>query len=218
MELTLTAEAGRPTGSRAAGRLRAEGKIPGIVYGLGREPVAVAVEWSELRRALTTDAGLNALIGLEIDGQRDLTIVKDLQRHPVRREVLHVDFLRVDPDAPVEVEVPVVLTGEAKQVEAARGIVEHHLKTLTVKARPADIPNEVEVDIASLTLGTAIVVGDLVLPEGVTCDVDPETSVVAGVATRFSVQAAAAAAEQSEGDAGEGEAGGAEAGGAEATE
>lgn len=204
MELTLTAESGRPTGSRAAGRLRAEGKVPGIVYGLGREPVAVSVEWSELRRALTTEAGLNALIGLEIDGRRDLTIVKDLQRHPVRRDVLHVDFLRVDPDAPVEVEVPIVTTGEAKQVEAARGIVEHHLKTLTVKARPADIPNEVVVDLTALTLGAAIVVGDLALPEGVTCDVDPETSVVAGVATRFSVQAEAAGAEETEGEAAEG--------------
>jgi len=194
MELTLSAETGRPTGSRAAGRLRAEGKIPGVVYGLGREPVAISVQWSELRRALTTEAALNALITLEIDGERDLTIVKDLQRDPVRREVLHVDFLRVDPHEAVEVEIPIVMTGEAGQVEAARGIVEQHLKTLTVKARPGDIPNELVVDISGLGLGTAIVVGDLQLPEGVTCDVDPETSVVAGVATRFSTQVEAGAA------------------------
>ena len=99
MDLTLTAETGRTTGTRPARRLRAEGKVPGVVYGLDREPVSVAVPWPELRRALTTEAGLNALITLEVDGHHDLTIVKDLQRDPVRRAVTHVDFLRIDRDA-----------------------------------------------------------------------------------------------------------------------
>ena len=72
MELTLTATTGRELGSRTSGRLRNEGKVPGVVYGLGRDAVAVTVEWTELRRVLTTDAGLNALIDLEVDGETEL--------------------------------------------------------------------------------------------------------------------------------------------------
>jgi len=203
MELTLTAETGRITGSRSAGRLRADGLVPGTLYGLGLEPVSVAVKWPELRRALTTDAGTNAVIGLEVDGMHNLTIVKELQRDPVRREVLHVDFLRVDPDATVDIEVPIVLVGEASEVEAAKGIVEQHLMRLTVSVKPADIPDQIELDITDLDIGETITVGSLTLPAGATSTVDPEASVVAGVATRFSE-------EDLGGEAGEGEGGEAE--------
>ena len=108
-EIVLPAETGRPTGSPASRRLRTEGKVPGVVYGQGGDPVAVSVEWRQLRQALTTDAGLNALINIEIDGDRQLSIVKDLQRDPVRREVVHVDFLRISRDVAIEVEVPLSL-------------------------------------------------------------------------------------------------------------
>ncbi len=86
-EITLTATTGRTTGTRSSRRLRAEGKVPAVVYGLGRDPVAVTVDWRELRTALTTDAGLNALIDLSIEGEGEsqLAIVKDMQRHPIRR-------------------------------------------------------------------------------------------------------------------------------------
>jgi large subunit ribosomal protein L25 len=203
MELTLTAETGRVPGSRASGRLRAQGKIPGIVYGMGADPVPVAVAWSELRKALTTDAGVNALIALEIDGKKDYTIVKELQRDPVRREVLHVDFLRVDPNATVEVEVPIVVVGEAKLVESVKGIAEQQMKSLTVKAKPTGIPGQIEADISSLVVGSAITVGDLQLPEGVTTDVDPSTPVVAGVATRFTTMVVGATTAADAGEAAE---------------
>ena len=206
MDFSLTAETGRTPGSRAAGRMRAKGNVPGVVYGLGREPVSVAVPWLELRRALTTEAGLNALITLDIDGERDLTIVKDLQRDPVRREVLHVDFLRIDRDAEVVVDVPVVLVGESKQVENAKGIVEQHHKTLAVKALPADIPNELTLDISDLDIGVSITVGEVALPAGVTTDLELDTPVVSGVATRFSDAVEEAPAEGEEGEAEEGEA------------
>ncbi len=102
-EITLAAATGRTTGSRASGRLRGSGKVPATVYGLGNDPVAVAVDWRELRHALTTEAGLNALINLEVDGhQSELTIVKEMQRHPIKRSVLHVDFLRVSRDVAIE--------------------------------------------------------------------------------------------------------------------
>ncbi len=212
MALTLTAETGRTPGSRSSSRVRTEGQVPAVVYGLGREAVSVTVAWPELRRVLITDAGVNALITLDVDGQTDLTIIKDLQRHPVRRNVMHVDFLRVDPDALVAVDVPVVLLGFAKDVEDRRGVVDQAFKTITVKAKPADIPSHLETDISELTIGSTITVSDIALPEGVTTDMDPDSAVVVGVATRFSEtldhggsieDAEAAEAAEAAGDSGE---------------
>lgn len=210
MDVTLTAQTGRPAGSRSTNRLRRDGQVPGVVYGLGNDPVAVTVAWPELRRALTTEAGTNALVTLEYDGQKDLTIIKDMQRDPVRRDVLHVDFLRVDPNVMVAVDVPIMIIGEAKEVENNRGIAEQSMKSITVMTKPADIPSHFEVDITDLTVGTSIVVSQLVLPDGVTTDVDPEAAIVSGVATRFS-------AESEEGEGVEGEEGAEGEGGAEAS-
>lgn len=201
MAITLTAATGREAGSRSSSRLRAEGMIPAVVYGLGRDAQSVAVPWSDLRRALMTEAGMNALVTLEVDGTTDLAIVKDLQRHPVRRNVLHVDFLRVDPDAPVAVDVPIVLVGEARDVESRRGIVDQPLKTLTVSAKPTGIPSSLELDVSGLELGGSLTVADLTLPAGVTTDIDSSTQVVLGLATRFSIEAESGAESGAESEA-----------------
>src|SRR3954451_2979706 len=182
-EIILAAETGRATGSRASGRLRAEGKVPATVYGLGREPTTVAVVWRELRAALTTDAGLNALINLAVDGhQTELTIMKDMQRHPIRRDVLHVDFLRVSRDVAIEVDVPIVLTGEARAVTGNEGLVDQAMFSITVSAKLGSIPDELIVDITDLEIGGAVRVGDLSLPDGVETNVDADEPVVLGQA------------------------------------
>jgi large subunit ribosomal protein L25 len=204
MDVTLTVRTGRPAGSRSTNRLRRDGQVPGVVYGLGNDPVAVTVAWPDLRRALTTEAGANALVTLEYDGRKDLTIIKDLQRDPVRRDVLHVDFLRVDPNVTVAVDVPIVIVGEAKEVENNRGIAEQSMKSITVQTKPADIPSHFEVDITDLTVGTSITVSQLALPDGVTTDVDPDAAIVSGVATRFTAEAEEGVAEGEEGVEGEG--------------
>jgi len=202
MAITLTASTGRIAGSRSSTRMRTDGLVPAVVYGLGRDSVAVSVPWPDLRRALTTEAGMNALITLDVDGQKDLAIIKDLQRHPIRRNVLHVDFLRVDPDAGVAVEVPLVLVGEAKKVEGRRGIVDQPLKTLTVTAKPADIPSQIEIDITDLDIGESITVETLTLPAGVTTDIDGGVQLVLGLATRFSIEDGASEGEAAEGGEG----------------
>ena len=192
-EITLKAETGRELGTGPSKRIRAEGRIPGVVYGLGSDPVAIIVDWKPLREALTTEAGLNALIQLEVDGQSSLTIVKELQRHPIKGDVIHLDFLRVSADALISVDVPVVLEGEAEDVERQDGTIDHLLFTLTVNAKPADIPNEITVDISAMQLNDAIRVGDLTLPSGVTTDVDPEEAVVIAAISATTIEADAIA-------------------------
>ena len=187
---TLTAETGRPTGSRVARRLRAEGKVPGVVYGQGQDNVAIAVEWSELRRALTTEAGLNALINLQIDGDEQLSIVKELQRDPVRRDVTHVDFIRISRTEAIEVEVPIILEGHAEKVEREDGTVSHILFALPIKARPDAIPPELTLDVSEMEVGDSIRVIDLSLPEGVSTEVDPEEVVVTAQISRATIEVA----------------------------
>lgn len=180
-EIILTATPRPPQGTRSARRLRAEGKIPGVVYGLGADPLTLTVDWRELRSALVTEQGLNAVIHLELGGEKMPTLVKDIQRHKVRRDVLHVDFIRVDLSKTVEVEVPIHLEGEAENVGRAGGVVDQVLTSLLIEARPDDIPSELTLDISGLEIGSALRVGDLTLPEGVTTSVDPEDPVVTAV-------------------------------------
>ena len=202
-EITLPAHSGRTTGTRPSKRLRAEGKVPGTVYGLGSDAVSVSVDWRELRHALTTEAGMNALINLEIDGHAsELTIVKEMQRHPIKRTVLHVDFLRIDRDVAIEVEVPITMEGEAEQVMREGGLVEQALFHLTVKAKPGSIPNELTIDISSLTIGESLRVSDLALPPGVETDVDPEEAVAIGQAPQAVELPEEEAAEGEEGEEG----------------
>ncbi len=191
-EILLSANTTREIGSSSSRRVRKDGIIPGVLYGLNEETVALSVDWPDLRRALTTDSGINAIIQLEIDGKKQMTIVKDIQRHPVRRDVLHVDFLRIDPNENVTVDIPLVMVGEAREVSAADGMVDQNMFSLTVSAPPDRIPTEIEVDISSLTVGDSVSVGDLNLPEGVTTEGDPEEPIAVGMITRSTLESIAA--------------------------
>jgi len=187
MDVTLTAHPRPTTGSSVSRRMRTAGHIPAVVYGLGSEARAIMVEWPELRKALTTDAGANALIELTIDGETNLSIVKDLQRHAIRRDVLHVDFQLIDRNAALAIDVPVVLVGIAPKVEQFKGMVDQLKHTLSVKAKPGSFPNQLEADISELEIGTTFKVSDVILPDGVTTDVDPEDVVAQGSATRSTI-------------------------------
>ena len=209
--VALKTETGRSQGSAATRRLRREGKVPGVVYGLGQDPVPVAVSWPELRAVLTTDAGINALITLEVEGDMQLSIVKDIQRHPVRRDVMHVDFIRLDPNAEVQIDVPVTLVGEARELIAANGMVDQVMFSLSLWSKPDSIPTELEVNIEDLVVGDSVRVEDLSLPSGTRTEVDPEESIAVGTVTRSTLEAMAAeeaaeaaALEAEDGEAGEG--------------
>jgi large subunit ribosomal protein L25 len=190
MDVTLTAETGRALGSRSSRRLLRDGKVPGVVYGLEQDTVPVAVAWPDLRAALTTEAGLNALITLDVDGSEDLTIIKDLQRDPVRRDVVHVDFLRVSRDVEILVEVPIVLEGHAEKAEREDGTVAHLLFNLALYAKPGSIPNEIVIDVSDMEVGDAIRVGDLNLPSGARTEVDEEEVIVTAQISRETIEVA----------------------------
>ncbi|MDH4168669.1 MAG: 50S ribosomal protein L25 [Acidimicrobiia bacterium] len=208
-ELVLAADTGRLTGTRPSRRLRSEGKVPGVVYGMGQDAQSVAVDWPALRKALTTEAGLNALIDLDVDGAHQLSIVKELQRHPVRREVVHVDFLRIDPDVEIQVDVPITLVGEAREVIAENGMVDQTMFSLSVHSRPDAIPSELVADISALTVGDSLRVSDLSLPTGVRTEVEADEAIAIGMVTRSTLESmaedeAAEALAEAESELGEG--------------
>ena len=200
-DLVLNTEEKTTIGSRSSRRLRRDGKVPGVLYGLGQDPEIFSVDYGDLRGALTTDAGLNALIQLSVNGTNQLSILKTLQRHPVKDEVIHVDFVRVDPNQELAVEVPIVLEGVAKKVTDQNGMVDQTMFSLSVLSLPDSIPNELTADVSELEINDAIRVSDVVLPEGVRTEVDPEEAIAVGTVTRSTMESMAAEeASEVEGD------------------
>jgi large subunit ribosomal protein L25 len=188
-EVTLAAESGRQTGSSSTRRLRSQGKIPGVVYGHGSEPIPVAVGAREFQIALSGEAGLNTLLSLEVDKKNFLTLARDIQHHPFRNVVTHVDFQIVRRDEVISAEIPINLVGEPIEVQHGDGIVDQQLFALAIKAKPSDIPPSVDIDISGLTIGASLHVSDITVPRGVELETDPDATVVAGQPPR--VQATA---------------------------
>jgi large subunit ribosomal protein L25 len=186
-DVTLSAEVGRSRGSRATRRLRREGKIPGVIYGHGTDPLSVAVIGRELRVALNGEAGANQLLSLDTGDATYLTLAREMQRDPVAQTVTHVDFQIVRRDEVISADVSIVLIGEALEVQHGDGLVDQQMFTLAINARPADIPTSIELDISELTIGAQLRISDLSLPAGVTTDLDPETAVAIGQPPRVVV-------------------------------
>jgi large subunit ribosomal protein L25 len=183
-DITLVVDSGRPSGSRESGRLRAAGRIPAIVYGHGIDPISVSVAASDLRTALGGEAGSRALLRLVIDDDEHLAMARQLQRHPVRHTVTHVDFQVVRRDEVITADIPIVLVGEALAVNRGDGTVDQEMQVVPIKAKPADLPSNFEVDISALEIGDSIRAGDIILPEGVELDIDPDSPVVVAHAPR----------------------------------
>lgn len=208
-DVTLTAQRRTAGGKRPAGRVRREGLVPAVVYGLGSDNVSVSVSSRELLHILSGGTGMNTLITLNIDGTNELALARQLQRHPVKGTLLHVDFVRVRADQTMQAEIPVHLTGDAEGV-ARGGVLEQLVHTLTVEAKPSDFPPAIEHEISALEIGGQVYVRDLIAPSGVTV-LQSEDDLVA----QISAPRVAEAEEGAEGEAVEG-APAAEAGGAAA--
>jgi large subunit ribosomal protein L25 len=181
-DVALVATLREERGTRPSRRLRTEGRIPAVLYGHGGDPISISIDGKELRTALTSQTGGAVVLDLHLGTDTHLVIAREMQRHRVRHTVTHIDFQIVSRDEVVPADIPIHLVGEALNVSRNNGTVEHALLTLHVRAKAADIPPSIEVDITDLELGGTIRVSDLDIPASVTVDIDPETSVVIGQA------------------------------------
>jgi large subunit ribosomal protein L25 len=165
-----------PAGSRATRRLRREGQVPGIVYGGGQDPIPFQVEARELRQAL---AHAGAVLDLSIDGDGTTPVVlKELARHPVSGETMHVDLLRVRLDRKIEATVVLELTGvESAPGVKEGGVLEHVTRELTIEALPTDIPDSLQHDVSEMVIGDTLTLAAIRPPGSVTLLDDPETVV-----------------------------------------
>jgi large subunit ribosomal protein L25 len=176
-------------GSAESRRLRKQGLIPGVLYGRGKEPHAISVPERELRRVLTGDAGLHAILDVTLEGQKTThpSILKDYQQHPVRGGIIHVDLQEVRLDQPIQAQVVVELVGEPVGVTEG-GVLSQVSREITVEALPMEIPEHLELDVSAMAIGDTLRLVDLdTPPEGVTYLDDPEETVLATVTmpTRF---------------------------------
>ncbi len=172
-DATLVAQRRTSAGKGAAGRTRREGLVPAVVYGLGEENVPVSVPSRELGHLLSSASGANTLFTLKLEGSDQLALARQIQRHPVKGTLLHVDFVRVRADQTIQADVPVHLTGDSEGA-ARGGVLEQFLYTVAVEAKPADVPNSLEIDISALEIGDAAHVRDLTVPSGVIITNDPD--------------------------------------------
>ena len=193
-DLKLEAETGRALGSRSSRRLRRSDKIPAVVYGQGSEPLSVVLDRLKFRAALNA-AGPNAVITLDVDGSDHLTIVKNMQRDPIANRVTHVDFMRINLDQRLIVDVPITLVGEAAIVGLEGAVVQQQMMTLTVEAPAGNIPQLFEADITEMSINNPVRVSDLDMGSGVVPQAEDDALIAIGQRSR-----AAVAAEEAEED------------------
>jgi large subunit ribosomal protein L25 len=196
-DAVLTAERRSETGKGVAGRIRRQGLVPAVVYGLGDESVSISVSSRELSHILAGASGANTLITLRLDGSEQLTLARQIQRHPIKGSLLHVDFVRVRADQAIQADVPVRLVGDAEGV-ARGGVLEQLVHAVGVEALPAKVPVEFEIDVSALEIGGSVHVRDITVPGDVTLRNDPDDLVAHISAPRVAEEAAPAEGEAAE--------------------
>ena len=187
-DLKLEAETGRTLGSRSSRSLRRSDKIPAIVYGQGSDPLPVTLDRPKFRAALNA-AGPNAVITLDVDGSDYLTIVKNMQRDPIANRVTHVDFMLIDLDQRLVVDVPISLVGEALIVVREGAVVQQQMMTLTVEAPAGNIPQLFEVDISEMSIDNPVRVSVIEMGSGVIAQVEDDALIAIGQRSRAAVAA-----------------------------
>jgi large subunit ribosomal protein L25 len=195
----LEVEAREPGPSSAARALRRSGKIPGVLYGAGREPSSFAVAKTVLREALTGDAGRHAVLDVKVPGERASipAIVKEFQLDPIKDRVTHVDLLAIRLDEPIEARATVNLIGEPRGVKLDGGVLEQPTHEIAVFGLPSALIDHVDVDVTDLGVGDSLKLTDLSAPEGLTFpgDLDLVLATVTGASPVEAPEDEAAAAE-----------------------
>ena len=178
-QVKLSAMPRTSAGKGATNRLRREGRVPAIIYGHKVEPTAVSVDARELFHALNGPAGRNALIRLELEGTTTLVVARDLQRHALRRDIMHLDLLAVDQTQQIDVEVPVNLI-DVEDVARDGGYLNQVRMVVPIRVRPGDTPDFIELSVAGMGIGDVKRLADIVdlLPPGTDLGDDPDRVIV----------------------------------------
>lgn len=163
--LNATVRAERGTG--VARKLRQAGRVPAVIYGHGREPQSLAVDTREVERLLSQVSAASTVIELSVGGNTARTLIREIQRHPFKRYIVHIDFQELVAGEKVTVSVPIRFTGTADGVRNSGGILEETMHQLHIRVDPSIIPDHIDVDVTPLTIGHSIHIRDIMLPEGV---------------------------------------------------
>jgi large subunit ribosomal protein L25 len=183
------------TGKGSARSLRAQGQIPAVIYGHGRAPQSLAIDNRELEKLLSKISAESTVIELSMDGKSARTLIREIQRHPFKRQILHVDFQELVAGEKVTVRIPIVLNGVPEGVRVDGGILDQTMRELEIEVDPANIPNRVDVDVNALRIGDSVHVRDIALPEGVTLVGEADSTVCVVSAPRAVVETVVATEE-----------------------
>lgn len=196
-QLKLTAQTRSSVGRTAVKKIKAQGLVPAVVYGGQDAPVSLSLNAREIRNLLAHAVSEHMLVDLEInDGgttTNRLALIQEVQHHPIRRDVLHVDFHAVKADELLHSEIPVEAFGEPDGVRNYGGILEINMHSVEIECLPKDLPELIRIDVSNLGVGDSIHVKHLILPEGVTARVDGELTVVRVAAPKVEIEPAAGA-------------------------
>ena len=174
---SLSAKVRSDRGKGVARKLRAAGEVPGVIYGHGREPQSLTVNAREFARLAERVRITSTVIELALDGKTARTLVRELQRDPIKRSVIHIDFQELVAGEKVTVSVPLRFVGTPEGVKTGGGILEETMHAVEVTCDPANIPDHLDVDVSALTIGHSLHIGDLKLPDGVEVTDDPEQTI-----------------------------------------
>ena len=184
------------TGKGAARSLRRAGHVPGVVYGHARQAQSLAVSARDFARLLEHISAENTVVELTLDGRTVRTLIREIQRHPVKqREILHVDFQELVAGEKVVVRIPLILVGTPEGVRVGGGILDQTLRDVEIEVDPANIPNHIDVNVDTLTIGDSIHLRDVTLPPGVELLTDIDATVCVCEAPRAVIEAVAAPTE-----------------------
>ena len=180
-ETLVEAKPRQANGKNAARRVRKAGSVPAVVYGAGKDALAVSVDPKQIGRILHSDAGHNSIFDLQLDGEQTKAMIVDWQYEPIKGALLHIDLKRIAMDQRLTVEVPILLKGEAYGVKTEGGILEQVLREVEIECLPADIPGHIDVDVSELKFGQVLRVKDLSYDKDKLTFLTPEDQVVAHV-------------------------------------
>ena len=168
VDFNINAESRTDVGKGASRRLRRDGKVPGVIYGSGKDPIALTTDHNKLLHHLEEEAFYSHILTVTLDGKAEKVVLKDLQRHPAKPRILHVDFMRVGANDSIHMQVPVHFINEEISVGVkSGGLVSHLMNSIEIICQAKDLPEYLSVDIANLEEGASLHLSDVVLPKGV---------------------------------------------------